>query len=898
MYREEHWRDPSRAGITVPIGDLAGLSKGARPDQRITDEMTLEACRKNQGYENPLLNDSLCLNYKGIARIESLGAYRNLHCLYLDCNGITKIEHLDHMTQLKSLYLQSNCITKLENIPASLLVLNLRENRIAKIENLEHCLALSQINLAKNRLMNVESLSGLRTLAAQPGSDLQSIDISANYIDEEDPLVSFFDGEGELSESAEKVFEKLNCVFLQNNPSVRRIKNYRRRLVAQLPNLTFLDTKQVTEVERVSVQGWVNGGADGEQNAKRDFYLREREQKRIDLEKFRRVQELANKKLQKQLKRQAAEQASKEAYQQGSELPSGYVEHDPQLPKMKRASNESWVLVDSGAGAPEAAATHDGGSPRTRGGKKEGNTAGGNYTAGGAATNTTSRPAFSPPSRSNHTNAGVSSSSSGTPSDKTAAVAPDGTHQDDLTLENLDKLPFSKLDPRTLLPAAAAAAGTTSHTGGPSQGTKKASSRGDGSDTEENSEYATAISTSVQPSSEPGMSSEQVALSADSTGFGVDSRAPSEESASEAAPEWYWTKLRDERLERLAARNQYRFKVVAAKLAHEFNSQGLTERMARDRYGQMLRRMPTVQEGREEDEEQDAETNEGAGGQTSTSSASSSSSTDNSGTPDAGTASGGQISSGSSAGADVAEDQDERDRARWWIRRLNEHRSSSTASQSSSAPMQNINERNSGMGVSLLGGSLMSSLPGAASASRLWGGQRQYQPEQADSEIESTVAASEAGDLDGIVLSPRACAQRFESFAARKNFDSATLRIPPKPSINSGAEGNDGPLSSMSAHGYTTKTSLPITDDENSSKKSENLSTLLPEEEANGTLGKTTGEMKIKENRAESPCFSSPEPVMVSENDSEDSGTKLFDPSPETLVMDAYQAGNELEELD
>ena len=43
----------------------------------------------------------------------------------------------------------------------------------------------------------------------------------------------------------------------------------------------------MTSLERVSVKGWLQGGADGEQNAKRDYYLAEREQKRVDLEKFR-----------------------------------------------------------------------------------------------------------------------------------------------------------------------------------------------------------------------------------------------------------------------------------------------------------------------------------------------------------------------------------------------------------------------------------------------------------------------------------------------------------------------------------------------------------------------------------------------------------------------------------
>jgi len=564
MYREEHWQDPSREGARVNIEEVT--QKNSNAVLRITPELLREACLKNGGYENPLLNNSLCLNYKGLAKIEILGAYRNLHCLYLDCNGITAIEGLGHLENLKSLYLQSNCITKMENLPSSLMVLDLRQNKITAVAGLENCVHLSQLNLSKNSIMDVTALEGLLGLVRKEENQLVSVDLSANYMEEEDALVEFFTGGPvEVGMGADdlpgrfakpkSLFSKLDCLFLQSNPSVRRIKNYRRRLVAGLGNLKFLDTKKVEEVERVGVQGWLKSGPEGEQEAKKEFILAERENKQRDLEKFRKVQELANKRLQKQLRRQEAEKAQKDAYDAGEGLPAGYVERNPLLAPAQESGD--WVVLSGAgeAGSPSAGVVQNWSSPVS-------DRAAGQVVESPSPVVVEMECSAGPPAAAENkrTLEGVrngwrahpstsSSSKGGTEKSTATANASASTNngkQDvedpPLTSENVSKLPFTKLDPsrmtstvdNTGVRSAAADATATSSPGENPMETLVATSPAEGTENYASplspaSSFATAASCRRSLSS-CLTNTENPALSVDSTGALDDSRAVSENS--------------------------------------------------------------------------------------------------------------------------------------------------------------------------------------------------------------------------------------------------------------------------------------------------------------------------------------------------------------------------------
>lgn len=51
----------------------------------------------------------------------------------------------------------------------------------------------------------------------------------------------------------------LRCLYLAGNPVVREMRNYRKRLVAALPDLTYLDDRPVFELEHRASQAWCAG---------------------------------------------------------------------------------------------------------------------------------------------------------------------------------------------------------------------------------------------------------------------------------------------------------------------------------------------------------------------------------------------------------------------------------------------------------------------------------------------------------------------------------------------------------------------------------------------------------------------------------------------------------------
>ncbi len=51
----------------------------------------------------------------------------------------------------------------------------------------------------------------------------------------------------------------LRCLYLAGNPVVREMRNYRKRLVAALPDLTYLDDRPVFELEHRASQAWCGG---------------------------------------------------------------------------------------------------------------------------------------------------------------------------------------------------------------------------------------------------------------------------------------------------------------------------------------------------------------------------------------------------------------------------------------------------------------------------------------------------------------------------------------------------------------------------------------------------------------------------------------------------------------
>ncbi|KAM6411331.1 dynein axonemal assembly factor 11 isoform 2-T2 [Pluvialis apricaria] len=124
---------------------------------------------------------------------------------------IEKLEYLDKWCRdLKILYLQNNLIPKIENV--------------GKLKKLEY------LNVALNNIERIENLEGCE--------ELKKLDLTANFI-------------GELSSiEALKCNIHLKELFLVGNPCTE-FEGYRQYVVATLPQLKCLDSKEIERSDRI-----------------------------------------------------------------------------------------------------------------------------------------------------------------------------------------------------------------------------------------------------------------------------------------------------------------------------------------------------------------------------------------------------------------------------------------------------------------------------------------------------------------------------------------------------------------------------------------------------------------------------------------------------------------------
>ncbi|XP_033645010.1 protein tilB homolog isoform X1 [Asterias rubens] len=125
---------------------------------------------------------------------------------------IERIEYLDKWCrELKILYLQSNLIPRIENV-----------SRLKKLEYL---------NLALNNVEKIENLGGCETL--------KKLDLTINFV-------------GEIT-SVESLRDNYNLreLFLTGNPCTK-FKGYREYVIAVLPQLQYLDGKEIDKSERIT----------------------------------------------------------------------------------------------------------------------------------------------------------------------------------------------------------------------------------------------------------------------------------------------------------------------------------------------------------------------------------------------------------------------------------------------------------------------------------------------------------------------------------------------------------------------------------------------------------------------------------------------------------------------
>ncbi|XP_044150036.1 dynein axonemal assembly factor 11 isoform X1 [Bufo gargarizans] len=135
----------------------------------------------------------------------------SLEEISLHQQDVERIEHLDKWCrELKILYLQNNLIPKIENV-----------GRLKKLEYL---------NLALNNIEKIENLEGCESL--------QKLDLTVNFVGEVSTIQSL------------KHNLHLRELYLVGNPCAQ-FEGYRKYVVATLPQLKWLDGKEIERSERI-----------------------------------------------------------------------------------------------------------------------------------------------------------------------------------------------------------------------------------------------------------------------------------------------------------------------------------------------------------------------------------------------------------------------------------------------------------------------------------------------------------------------------------------------------------------------------------------------------------------------------------------------------------------------
>ena len=227
-------------------------------------------CKENGGYGTPELNDKLYLHFQGFDRIQNLEAYTGLKSLFLEGNGLEDLEGLSACVELRCLFAQQNMVTGIPpSLPVSLSTLNVSNNNVSHLRNVARLVELQTLQASNCKLKTLESLEELRACAA-----LSTVDLQNNEID----------GDPEAMVGLFASMPKLACLYMQGNPVVSQLRQYRKRMIASIASLAYLDDRPVFPLERRCAEAWAAGGLDAEKAARKAFKEEEAAKQRRDHE--------------------------------------------------------------------------------------------------------------------------------------------------------------------------------------------------------------------------------------------------------------------------------------------------------------------------------------------------------------------------------------------------------------------------------------------------------------------------------------------------------------------------------------------------------------------------------------------------------------------------------------
>ena len=231
----------------------------------ITEKYACDLSEYNGHYSIPKFIGTLHLHFKGFQKIQSLENFINLQILYLENNCISRIEGLDKLINLKCLFLMNNFIDEIDglNFNTNLVLLNLSHNKLKEIKNIKHLVNLQTLTLDNNLIEQVNDLEEIRGM-----DSLSVLGINDNLINE--PVTA----NQVLLLDLLKSLTSLKVFYFKGNDIVRKILNYRKLLIKELTNLTYLDDKPVDECERLSIEGFWKGGLAEEKRIRNEYRIK------------------------------------------------------------------------------------------------------------------------------------------------------------------------------------------------------------------------------------------------------------------------------------------------------------------------------------------------------------------------------------------------------------------------------------------------------------------------------------------------------------------------------------------------------------------------------------------------------------------------------------------------
>eukprot|EP00826_Nyctotherus_ovalis_P064634 TRINITY_DN9486_c0_g1_i3.p1 TRINITY_DN9486_c0_g1~~TRINITY_DN9486_c0_g1_i3.p1 ORF type:complete len:406 (+),score=148.36 TRINITY_DN9486_c0_g1_i3:67-1284(+) len=216
-------------------------------------------------YSTPELNEVLYLQCKGFSKIENLHLFPDLRCLYIQSNAILRIEGLQSLKQLKCLYLNENMISKIEGLEGlcNLRILNLADNRLTKIEGLGDLTQLETLNVSKNNI-GKNGLEDVEGVLMAP--TINSLDVSKNDLTD-----------GGIMENVFMKMPSIALINMMNNEAPKKIQSYRKKMIASLPTLKYLDDRPVFPDDRRCAEAFARGGLE-EERKERERIKQEKEE--------------------------------------------------------------------------------------------------------------------------------------------------------------------------------------------------------------------------------------------------------------------------------------------------------------------------------------------------------------------------------------------------------------------------------------------------------------------------------------------------------------------------------------------------------------------------------------------------------------------------------------------